>query len=291
MTQLFNKFYIPEDVGISSVAIAQFLKECDEINYKLRTLHIVRHDKAIAEVSKYPFCALDKRLVYSVSKTFTSTAIGIAVKEGLLRVDDFLLDYFPECRDLDMDDAARTIKICHLLTMSTGHGVDTVGDMCNGIRPWPEIFFTRKIVYEPGTHFVYNSGGTYMLSELISRVTGMCLKDWLQKHLFDPLEITDVSWDKHGDVNTGAWGLLIAPRDLTKLGLLYLHKGVYHPCSYPPCVFYLNHNTFRNLWYSHFAYLHSNLKYCSQKLNRIRISQFCVYHQHLVTNCYIEFCG
>ena len=133
MTQLFNKFYIPEDVGISSVAIAQFLKECDEINYKLRTLHIVRHDKAIAEVSKYPFCALDKRLVYSVSKTFTSTAIGIAVKEGLLRVDDFLLDYFPECRDLDMDDAARTIKICHLLTMSTGHGVDTVGDMCNGI--------------------------------------------------------------------------------------------------------------------------------------------------------------
>ena len=228
MTQLFNKFYIPEDVGISSVAIAQFLKECDEINYKLRTLHIVRHDKAIAEVSKYPFCALDKRLVYSVSKTFTSTAIGIAVKEGLLRVDDFLLDYFPECRDLDMDDAARTIKICHLLTMSTGHGVDTVGDMCNGIRPWPEIFFTRKIVYEPGTHFVYNSGGTYMLSELISRVTGMCLKDWLQKHLFDPLEITDVSWDKHGDVNTGAWGLLIAPRDLTKLGLLYLHKGVYN---------------------------------------------------------------
>lgn len=94
MTQLFNKFYIPEDVGISSVAIAQFLKECDEINYKLRTLHIVRHDKAIAEVSKYPFCALDKRLVYSVSKTFTSTAIGIAVKEGLLRVDDFVLDYF-----------------------------------------------------------------------------------------------------------------------------------------------------------------------------------------------------
>ena len=186
MTQLFNKFYIPEDVGISSVAIAQFLKECDAINYKLRTLHIVRHDKAIAEVSKYPFCALDKRLVYSVSKTFTSTAIGIAVKEGLLRVDDFLLDYFPE------------------------------------------IFFTRKIVYEPGTHFVYNSGGTYMLSELISRVTGMCLKDWLQTHLFDPLEITDVSWDKHGDVNTGAWGLLIAPRDLTKLGLLYLHKGVYN---------------------------------------------------------------
>ncbi len=228
MTQLFDKFHVPEEVGLSSSSIAQFLRACDEIHYKLQTLHIVRHDKAVVEVSRYPFSAFDKRLVYSVSKTFTSTAIGVAVREGLLQVDDFVLDYFPECRDLDMDETARMIKIRHLLTMSTGHGSDTVPDMCNGTKPWPEIFFTRKMVYEPGTHFVYNSGGTYMLSELISRVTGMCLKDWLQKHVFDPLEITDVSWDQHENVNTGAWGLLIAPRDLTKFGLLYLHKGIYN---------------------------------------------------------------
>ena len=228
MEQVFDKFYLPEETGISSVAIAQFLKECEEINYKLSTLHIVRHDKAVAEAARFPFCALDKRLVYSVSKTFTSTAIGIAVREGLLHVDDVVLDYFPECHNLDMDEKARTIRIRHLLTMSTGHGADTVGDMCNGTRPWPEIFFTGKMQYEPGTHFVYNSGGTYMLSELIGRVSGMCMMDWLQKHVFDPLGITDVSWDKHGENNTGGWGLLIAPRDLTRLGLLYLHKGVYN---------------------------------------------------------------
>lgn len=226
--QLFDRFYIPEEVGISSASIARFLKECDEIHYKLRTLHIVRHNKAVVEAARYPYCALDKRLVYSVSKTFTATAIGVAVREGLLKVDDFVLDYFPECRELELDDKARRIKIRHLLTMSAGHGADTVGTLCNGTKPWPELFFTSKMVYEPGTHFIYNSGGTYMLSELISRVSGMCLMDWLQKHVFNPLNITDVCWDKHEDINTGAWGLLIAPRDLTKLGILYLNKGVYN---------------------------------------------------------------
>lgn len=149
----------------------------------------------------------------------------MAVKEGLVDIHRKALDYFPECQGLDMDPRAREITVENLLTMSTGHEKDTVGDMCNSENtPWPEIFFTRKIAYEPGSHFVYNSGGTYMLSEIISRTTGMCLKDWLQSRVFKPLGITDVSWDTNGPVNTGAWGLLIAPRDLCKLGILYLKQ-------------------------------------------------------------------
>lgn len=227
MSGLYDRFYVPEDVGISSMSLAGLLQECEKIHYKLRTLLVIRHGKPVAEVARYPFRAFDKRLVYSVSKTFTSTAVGVAVQEGLLRVDDTVLDYFPECRNLEIDERARRITIRNLLMMCTGHGVDTVGEMCNSDAPWPETFFTRTIKYEPGTHFVYDSAGTYMLSEIISRVTGMCLKDWLQTKVFDLLGITDVSWDQHGCVNTGAWGLLIAPRDLAKLGMLYLNKGVY----------------------------------------------------------------
>lgn len=229
MTDVFDKFCLPEDVGISSVAIANFLQDCEKIHYKLRTLHIVRHGKFITEIARYPFQASDKRLVYSVSKTFTSTAIGLAVQEGILRVEDRLLDYFPECQNLPMDARAAKITLRDVLTMSTGHERDTVGDMCNSENTsWPEIFFTRKMAYMPGERFVYNSGGTYMLSEVISRVTGKSLRIWLQEKLFAPLGITDVSWDIHGDVNTGAWGLLIAPRDLCKVGLLYLNKGVWN---------------------------------------------------------------
>ena len=229
MADLFDRFYLPEDVGISSIDVANFLQECDKTHYKLRTLHIIRHGKAVVEAARYPFRASDKRLVYSVSKTFTSTAIGFAVQEGLVNVNDQLLDYFPECKDLDMDPRARKITLRDVLTMSTGHERDTVGDMCNseGI-PWPKIFFTRKMAYAPGEHFVYNSGGTYMLSEVISRATGKSLFQWLKEKLFEPLGITDVSWDVNGKVNTGAWGLLIAPRDLCKVGALYLNKGLWN---------------------------------------------------------------
>ena len=86
MADLFDRFYLPEDAGISSIAIANFLQDCDKIHYKLRTLHIIRHGKAVVEAARYPFRASDKRLVYSVSKTFTSTAIGFAVDEGLVNV-------------------------------------------------------------------------------------------------------------------------------------------------------------------------------------------------------------
>ena len=109
MADLFDRFYLPEDVGISSIDVANFLQECDKAHYKLRTLHIIRHGKAVVDAARYPFRASDKRLVYSVSKTFTSTAIGFAVQEGLVNVNDPLLDYFPECKDLDMDPRAREI--------------------------------------------------------------------------------------------------------------------------------------------------------------------------------------
>ena len=151
------------------------------------------------------------------------------MQEGLVNVNDPLLDYFPECKDLDMDPRAREITLRDVLTMSTGHERDTVGDMCNSEgTPWPEIFFTGKMAYAPGEHFVYNSGGTYMLSEVISRATGKSLFQWLREKLFEPLGITDVSWDVNGKVNTGAWGLLIAPRDLCKVGALYLNKGLWN---------------------------------------------------------------
>lgn len=228
MADVFDRVYLPEEAGIPSISIANFLQDCEKIHYKLRTLHIVRHGKLVAEAARYPFRADDKRLVYSVSKTFTSTAVGLAVQEGLLRVEDKLLDYFPECQNLPMDPRAREITLKDVLTMSTGHAADTTGDICNSENtPWPEVFFTRKMAYAPGERFVYNSGGTYMLSEVISRTTGKNMMAWLLEKFFEPLGITDVSWDVHGDVNTGGWGLLIAPRDLCRAGMLYLNKGVW----------------------------------------------------------------
>ena len=218
---------IPEQVGIRSDLLAQVLTECLERNIQLHSLLIVRHGKLVLETAKFPTAREDKHLVYSCSKTFTATAVGIAIDEKLIKLDDRIIDYFPEVSRAGLDENAMKITIRNLLMMATGHGRDSVGDMCNSDLSWPEVFFHSEMIYEPGTTFVYDSGGTYMLSEIISRVTRKSMFEYMKEKVFEPLDIVDVSWDVHGKVNTGAWGVLIAPRDLCKLGLLYLNKGVW----------------------------------------------------------------
>lgn len=218
---------VPEQVGMRSDLLAQLLKECMERNIQMNSLLIVRHGKLVLETAKFPTAKEDKHLVYSCSKTFTATAIGIAADERRIQLDDKIIDYFPEVSREELDERVMKVTIRNLLMMATGHGRDSVGDMCNSAADWPEIFFGSEMIYEPGTTFVYDSGGTYMLSEIISRVTGKSMFTYMKEKVFDPLGITDVSWDVHGNVNTGAWGVLISPRDLCKLGLLYLHKGIW----------------------------------------------------------------
>lgn len=218
---------IPEEQGVDSMNIKLFLQELDNRGYQMNAFLMLRHGKIVAEVAKYPVLLEDKRLVYSSSKSFTGTAIGIAVKEGLLDIEDKVLSFFQEYEDMELDDRVRRLTVKNLLTMSTGHGFDSIGAMCNGDSDWVKTFLTREMTYEPGEKFVYDSGGTYMLSEIISRVTGMPMVEYLKEKLFKPLHIMDVMWDFHGNVNTGGWGVLIAPEDLAKLGMLYLQKGIF----------------------------------------------------------------
>lgn len=225
---MHNKYFervIPEDVGISSLNIAGFLNRVRDMGYQMHSFLLMRHGKVAAEVCEYPYHREDKRLVYSTSKTFTSTAVGIAVKEGLLKVEDRVLDYFKEYDTPDLNPRVGQMRIKNLLMMATGHGKDSIGDVCNGDDDWVRTFFTREMTYEPGEKFVYDSGGTYMLSEIITKVTGQRMADYLREKLLYPLEIKDFLWETHGEVNTGAWGVLIAPEDLAKLGMLYLQKG------------------------------------------------------------------
>lgn len=223
----YFKRAIPEDMGIHSLKIKGFLDALDQVRYNMHSFMLIRHGKVVAEVCRYPYEPEDRRLVYSASKTFTGTAVGIACDRGLLKVSDRVLSYFPEEDREDLDPRARLMTVGHLLTMTTGHGRDSIGDMCNLGGDWTRTFFTREMVCDPGTKFVYDSGASYMLSEIVSRVAGMKMSDFLRDSLLEPLRIKDFSWEVHGAVNTGGWGVLVRPEDLAKLGMLYLHKGVF----------------------------------------------------------------
>lgn len=168
--------------------------------------------------------------MYSASKTFTAAAIMMLVEEGRLRLEDKVISFF-EKNELPevISDNLNKLTIYHLLTMSTGHKEGTIDvfyyEPCEN---WIKTFFETPLEYEPGTHFAYNNGATYILSVIVQRKTGMMLKDYLMPRLFDVLGIFNPQWDVcPWGYNKGYIGLHLTTEQLSRMGQLLLDKGVY----------------------------------------------------------------
>ncbi len=172
--------------------------------------------------------------LWSVSKTFTSMAIGIAANEGYFNVHDKLADYFPGAKHDRFDQ----LTIRDLLCMGTGQAqcpVDKATDAGRNLDNIEELFFEEPIIDEPGKHFLYNNAATYMLSKLISRRTGCCLSDYLRPRIFEPLGISNVQWEKDANgINYGCFGLHLTAHDCSKFGQLLLNEGVWNGRSLIP---------------------------------------------------------
>jgi CubicO group peptidase (beta-lactamase class C family) len=189
---------------------------------------LLRHGYVISEGWWAPYSAEKPHSLFSLSKSFTSTAIGLAVEEDLLTVDDFVISYFPEDTPKEVSENLAKLRIKHLLSMSTGHDVDTTEHVVtkeNG--NWVQGFLELPIEHEPGTFFVYNTGATYILSAIIQKITGKTLIEYLAPQLFEPLGIEGASWEScPRGINIGGFGLSIKTEDIAKLGQLYLQKGM-----------------------------------------------------------------
>src|SRR3982751_6653757 len=140
---------------------------------------LLRHGKVISEGWGKPFEPGFKHTLYSLSKSFTSTAIGMLVKEKKLKIDDPLISFFPDERPLNPEENLKKMKVRHLLTMNTGHGEDTLPKMRDSDKPWTKTFLEQPVKFEPGTHFLYNTGATYMLGAIVHRITGQTLEEYL----------------------------------------------------------------------------------------------------------------
>ncbi len=217
----------PEAQGVSSETILNLIEKIRESGLEFHSLMILRNDHVIAEGWWSPYEPEYKHTLYSLSKSFTSTAIGFAVQEGLITINDKVVSFFPEDLPDTMDQNIRNMEIRHLLTMSTGHEVGTMpGMFADPDGNWPRGFFAQKLTYEPGEQFMYNTGATYMLSAIIQKTTGMKMLDYLKPRLFEPLNIEGMDWEEDPKgVNVGGYGLRVKTEDIAKLGQLYLHKG------------------------------------------------------------------
>ncbi|MBN1127275.1 MAG: serine hydrolase [Sedimentisphaerales bacterium] len=189
---------------------------------------MLRHGKVIAEGWWSPYRPDLKHTLYSTSKSFTATAVGFAVAEKRLTVDDKVITFFPDDLPETISPYLSELRVKHLLSMSVGHQTDPTWEVAANHENWVKAFLATPIIHEPGTRFLYNSVATYMLSAIVQKVTGEKIVDYLKPRLFDPLGIQGMDWetDPRG-INTGGWGLRLKTEDMTKFGQLFLQKGVW----------------------------------------------------------------
>ncbi len=219
----------PESQGISSSALLAFVDEAEQKLDALHSVMVVRHGQVVAEGWWGPYAANEPHMLFSLSKSFTSTAVGLAIAEGKLSVEDPVLKFFPEEAPAEPSANLKAMRVRDLLTMSTGHHEDDVKDFpFMSDESVVKAFLARPVSHKPGTFFFYNTPASYMLSAIVQKVTGLAVVDYLKPRLFDPLGIENPTWDasKQG-VSLGGFGLRVRTEDIARFGQLYLQKGMW----------------------------------------------------------------
>jgi CubicO group peptidase (beta-lactamase class C family) len=213
-------------MGIHSSAILDFIEDIEKKNIEAHSFMLLKKGNVVSEGWWKPYSKDIPHMMFSLSKSFTSTAIGFLVDDGVLTVEDYLISYFPDDLPSILSDNLKKLKIKHLLSMNTGHTDDSFYDLQSSNSSWVKAFLAKPIIKEPGTHFLYNSGATYMLSALVKKVTLKTTNDFLNDRLYKPLGINYPKWDICPDgISCGGWGLNLTTEDIAKFGQFYLNKG------------------------------------------------------------------
>ena len=214
----------PEAEGIPSAAVRSFIEAADQQIHTLHSFMLVRHGKVVAEAWWKPESADKKHILWSLSKSFTSTAVGLAVAEKKLSLEDPVLKFFEDEAPAEPSDNLRAMRVRDLLTMSGGHEVEPKFAFTDG--PSVKGFLAHPVVHKPGTWFRYNTPSTYMASAIVTKVTGQTVLDYLKPRLFQPLGIESPDWASTPEgYSLGGYGLFIRTEDIAKFGQLYLQKG------------------------------------------------------------------
>ncbi|MGK3944111.1 serine hydrolase domain-containing protein [Streptomyces caeruleatus] len=220
----------PAAQGVDPSGITAFLDALEsDPQLEPHSLMLLRHGQVVASGWWAPYASRRPQLLYSLSKSFTATAAGFAVAEGLIRLDDPVISYFPEFEADITDPRSRAMLVRHVASMASGHVEETLDraraqDRDELVRGFLLVPPDR----DPGTVFAYNQPATYTLAAIVQRVTGQKLTEYLRPRLFDPLGIGEVAWTAdRGGRELGFSGLHATTDAIARLGELYLRGGVW----------------------------------------------------------------
>ena len=213
----------PEAQGVSSARLLAFVDAVDTGIDAMNSFMLLRHGQVVAEGWWTPYDAQSRHLLFSLTKSFTSTAVGLAIAEGRLTLDDRVIHHFPEGAPATPSDELKAMRVRDLLTMTTGHHAEPA---FTAAEPWTKTFLSAPVAHKPGTFFLYNTPASYMLSAIVQKVTGSPLRTYLGPRLFDVIGITDPQWETSPEgVSIGGTGLKLRTEDIARFGQLYLRKG------------------------------------------------------------------
>ena len=215
--------------GLDPAHIEGFLADAAAAGLELHSLMVYHNGLVGFEIFKWPYGAGKRRVMHSVAKSFTSTAIGFAVAEGDLRLDDTVISFFPDDLPAHVAPHLAAMTVENLLTMQSGHAGEVSGAFWRGVNSsWIREFFSIPVVHAPGTTHVYSSAVSYMLAAILYKTTGQTLHDYLKPRLLEPLGFKDETWDIGTDgFNPGGNGLTCTVPELLKLGILYANDGMW----------------------------------------------------------------
>lgn len=218
----------PESQGIDSELLLKALEAAENGAPRGIEIHdflLLRHGKLVFEGYFAPYSAETKHTIFSQTKSFMSTAVGLAIyADGLLKLEDEVIRFFPEVDTAAISERAKKMRVCDLLSMASGHDEDTTDVV---IEQGPQAYFELPLPYERGEHFLYNTGNSILLGMIVERVTGKSMYAYLKERVFDKIGITieDGDWDRVRGVCCGGFGLHVKAMDVLRLANLYLLGG------------------------------------------------------------------
>jgi CubicO group peptidase (beta-lactamase class C family) len=225
----------PAEAGVPAAAIEAFENALGSLD-RIDSYILLKGGSVIGERWWAPEGPQKPHVMWSVSKSFASTAIGMLIDAGSLTLDTRIVDLFADVVPAQQGEWLSQLAVRHLLTMTTGHDAESLPteDRENDVD-WVDHILGQSLVYEPGTHFQYNSGATYLLSAIVQRLTGGTLLDYLEPRLFAPLGIRSPTWELSPQgISVGGWGLNLRTEDLAKFGQLYLQRGAWNGAQVVP---------------------------------------------------------
>ncbi|QUI21330.1 serine hydrolase [Vallitalea pronyensis] len=225
---MLNYHNRPEDFGMSSKKLLEFIETTEKDDgISLKTFMLLRENHVLTQFSKEPYSLNDQHLLFSMTKFITSLGACIAVDKGYLKWDDLVISYYPEELPRSYNNDFSQISLKDLLLVCAHHQTNGY-HMIFLKKSWPKLFLAQEFIHKPGIYNRYNTHCAHILSAIIERATSQSLLDFLNKHLFQPLDIPKPQWETSpSGVTAGGMGLSLTTDAMAKIGIMILNKGLY----------------------------------------------------------------